>query len=261
MKMPTLTALAVLLSLFIPALPGHAANLEPVRAQLRAKEETVLSAGISARISNLPFKEGESFLQNDVLISFDCQTEKAELQYAQAELRAAQATLKTTRELSNFNAVSTLDVTNSQARRDMADARIKLCESKIRACEENAPFPGRIARLDVKPHQRVNPGDPLMAILNPSVLVAELRVPSTWLGWLRVGQEFSIHIDEIAADFPVRLVRMGAQVDPVSQTVALFGELTVNNTPDNAQHSALVLPGMSGDAYFILPEAQNDPGI
>ncbi len=73
-------------------------------------------------------------------------------------------------------------------------------------------------------------------------LEVEAIVPSKWLSWLKPKQSFQFVIDETGAEVSVRIVRLGAVVDPISQTIKVYGVLDEKNN--------LVLPGMSGTATF-----------
>ena len=93
---------------------------------------------------------------------------------------------------------------------------------------------GRVAEQKVREQQYVQPGQPLLDILDDSVLELEFLVPSVWLRWLTVGGGFEVQIDETRKTYPARFIRIGARVDPVSQSVkvaatidGIFPELIV----------------------------------
>lgn len=217
-------------------------QLEPIRAQLLAKHEAILSSGVAAKIKKLPFKESQTFKKGALLIEFDCSVENAEHQYAIAEKAKATTTVEVNEQLNTLRSISTLELKTSQAELEMASSKVNLMTAKLKMCKEIAPFNGRIAQLDVKPYQRVKPGDSLMVLYDPSVLDVELRVPSSWLQWIRPGLKFELHIEETKKSYQAKVSTIGAYVDPVSQTVKILGELKTDK--EN------VLPGMSGNAYF-----------
>lgn len=214
----------------------------PVRAQLQAKNEVMLSSGIAAKIQRLPFRESQTFKKGDLLIQFDCSIEKAEHQFAKAALSKADTTVQVNERLNSLQSISTLELKTSQSDQQMAASKVALISAKLKACREFAPFDGRIAELEVHPLQRVKPGDPLMLIYDPSILEVELRVPSSWLKWIKPGQIFKLHIEETNTSYDARVKSIGAFVDPISQTVKIIGELDT--------HGQNVLPGMSGNATF-----------
>jgi multidrug efflux pump subunit AcrA (membrane-fusion protein) len=51
------------------------------------------------------------------------------------------------------------------------------------------------------------------------------RPPSRWLAWLKLGYGFQVHVEDINKTFAARITRLSGRVDPVSQTVKVFGEI------------------------------------
>lgn len=219
-----------------------------IRAQLFAKYETVLSSGMVGKIVTMPFREGDVFSKDSVLVEFDCGVERAEYSYAAAQRTKAAANVKVNKQLDKLESISVLEVETGKAELAMANARVELMKAKLKPCKEFAPFDGRVADLQVTPLQRVNPGDVLMTILDPTVLEVELRVPSTWLVWLQLEQVFELTIEETGEMYAPQISMIGTSVDPVSQTVKIVGELQ--------RHSDSILPGMSGNARFTKPVIQ-----
>ena len=95
----------------------------------------------------------------------------------------------------------------------------------------------------VNEHETVPSDKEILSILNDNDLEIELIVPSNWLNWLTVGESFSFQIDETGKTFDAKVNKMGAVVDPVSQTIKLIGKF------NNKQLDG-VLSGMSGTAQF-----------
>lgn|GEM_PF-6895012 len=88
-------------------------------------------------------------------------------------------------------------------------------------CNIAAPFNGRVAEQRVREQQYVQPGQALLDILDDSTLELEFFVPSQWLVWLKPEQGFQVAIDETGKTYPAKVQRIGARVDPVSQSIKL----------------------------------------
>jgi multidrug resistance efflux pump len=86
-------------------------------------------------------------------------------------------------------------------------------------CSIKAPWAGRAVEQKARAQQFVKAGEPLLEIIDDSVLEVEFIAPSRWLVWLKPGYSFSVHIDETENSYPVKLLGTAARVDPVSQTV------------------------------------------
>lgn len=180
---------------------------------------TTLAAEIGAKISRVAVVEGGAFKAGQVLVSFDCALPQAQLHKAQAELEGAQQTLQSNKRLAELNAVGQLDLDLSQAAVGKANADVSAQRTMLAKCNVTAPYSGRVAEQKVREQQYVQPGQALMDILDDSVLELEFLVPSSWLSWLRVGSTLQVDIDETRKTYPARFIRIGARVDPVSQSV------------------------------------------
>lgn len=213
-----------------------------IRVQLTPFQQTTLSTEISANISKLPLREGEVFHENQQLVEFDCSLLNALLNKAEASAEAARQALKVSKRLAELNSISSLEVDQATAKVKETEAEAEAMRVNVSKCILKAPYVGRIAKLHVDAYQYVTPGKPLMDIIDTSRLEVRLIVPSRWLSWLKPGSKFSIQIEELGRTYQARIIRIGARIDPVSQSLPLTGEI-------EGSHSEL-LPGMSGWANF-----------
>lgn len=238
-------SLASLLTCVLAAVvyhPGVSSGEGMVRIQLAPAQQTTLSSEIAANVLKLPFKEGDSFRQGDLLVEFDCSLLQAQLQKAQATAEAARETLKVSERLAELNSISSLEVDQARAKVKETDAEVSAMQVTVSKCTMKAPFSGRVAKLQVDRFQYVSPGKPLMDLLDTSRLEVRMIVPSRWLSWLRTKGRFTVHIEELGKSYEARVVRIGARIDPLSQTVPVMGEIV-------GHHDELVA-GMSGTASF-----------
>ena len=112
----------------------------------------------------------------------------------------------------------------------------------VRHCKITAPFSGRVGKTLVHPHESVNPYDEVMSVLNDKTFEIELILPSTSLRWVTKKSAFKFFIDETQELYAAEVSGIGARVDPVSQTIRVFGQF---KKPPKG-----VLAGMSGSARF-----------
>lgn len=192
---------------------------QEIRAQLLPRRYTTVAAEIGAKISRLPIAEGGAFKSGQLLVSFDCSLQQAQLQKAQAELDGAAQTLKSNERLSELNSVGQLELDLSRSAVNKAGAEVGANRAVMAKCSVFAPFGGRIAEQRVREQQFVQPGQAMLDILDDSVLELEFLVPSRWLAWLRVGAAFQVQIDETGKTYPAKFIRIGARVDPASQSI------------------------------------------
>jgi membrane fusion protein (multidrug efflux system) len=206
------------------ALDSRLKNQE-IRAQLTPRRFTTLSAEVAARIQRLSVAEGTAFTEGQVLVVFDCTVQQAQLEKARAELEAAQATQKANERLLEFNSIGQLELDLSRSAVGRARAELGMHEAVLSKCSVRAPYAGRVAEQKAREQQFVQPGQPLLEILDDSALELEVLVPSSWLVWLRPGQRVRVQIDETRKAYPARFTRIGARADPVSQSVKVVAAI------------------------------------
>lgn len=224
---------------------GAAASLEGLRGIVRAADEASISSDLGFAIATLPFKEGESFRKGDILATFECGDIQAQLKSAEAAMAAAKIALANDERLARSNAAGKFEVEISRAKADQAAGEADAYRSKLGRCTIKAPFDGRIGAMPSRAHETPEPSRPIMHIVASNDLLVDVLVPSVWLRWLREGQQFSLSVDETAKTLAIDIVRIGATVDPVSQTVKVTGRFS--------GEAAGILPGMSGPTQFRIP--------
>ncbi|MEP7247016.1 MAG: efflux RND transporter periplasmic adaptor subunit [Gammaproteobacteria bacterium] len=214
------------------AVTGLAANEAPsadtpsldkqdIRAQLSPRRYTSLAAEIGAKIDRIAVREGESFKAGQTLIKLDCSLQAAQSQRAAAALFAADKSVSANRRLAELNSVGQLELDTAEAELAKARADVALTAATLSKCNVAAPFAGRVAEQKMREKQFVQVGQPILDILDDTSLELEFIVPSRWLAWLKPGYAFLVRIDETADTYPAKITRLGARVDPVSQSIKI----------------------------------------
>lgn len=226
------------------AKPGApAAQAEPeVAALVLPAEETVLSSQMAGRIRRVGVGLGDEVKKGARLIEFDCSEQRAQLDAAQAEYRAARETHLARLRLQALGAAGELEVTVAAASADKARSQVALRQSQLAYCRVDAPFSGNVARLRVKASESVNAGQPLVDLVNPSALKAQMFVPAAWVTWIRVGTPVSLHVRETGQEFKGRVAKVNSRVDGVSQQLEVEARIE--------KGAGRLLPGMVGSATF-----------
>ncbi|MEO5374885.1 MAG: efflux RND transporter periplasmic adaptor subunit [Alphaproteobacteria bacterium] len=216
-----------------------------LRAQLTPRDFTTLAAEIGAKVERIGAREGDRFSRGSTLVAFDCSVHKAQMDEARAALAAADKTTAVNKRLLELQTIGVLENDLSLAEADKARAKLAAMASMVSKCVVTAPFDGRVVEQKVRAQQYVQPGQALLDILDDSVLELDFVVPSRWLVWLKTGHAFQVAIDETTRTYPAKLARIGARIDPVSQTVKVTGTI--------GGHFPELVAGMSGRVLLTPP--------
>jgi RND family efflux transporter MFP subunit len=213
-----------------------------IRAQLSPVRYTTIAAEVGAVVARLPVAEGGRFQRGQTLVQFDCTVHGAQLNKAKAALNAADKTWQANQRLADLNSIGKVELESSEAEVLKAKAEVAAQTAMVSKCTIAAPFSGRVAEQKVREQQFAQPGQPLLEILDDSALEVEFIAPSKWLAWLKLGSAFQMRVDETGKTYPAKVHRLGARVDPVSQSVKVFGVI-------DGRFNDL-MAGMSGSVLF-----------
>lgn len=236
--------LVFLIALPLSALAESTAPTEiPLRAQIKARYSTLISSEMNARISQLKLRDGEHFSEGQTLVSFHCSLEEAQLNKANATLEKAAKTYEVKKRLEELHSISTLELAVAKAEEGEAKAEVQIVKAVLSRCVIKAPFAGIVTDVLARPHQTVKAGDPLLEILNDKDLEVEFIAASKNLPALQIGKHFQVTINETNKTYTAEIIRLGGKVDPVSQTIKVYGRIN-DKAPD-------LLPGMSGAVELL----------
>lgn len=211
-------------------------------ALVTAAEETTLSSQMAGKIRKINFGLGDLVKAGDVVLEFDCEVDQAQLQTALAEYRGARETHLTKLKLQSLGAAGELEVTLAAAAADKAKSQVDFRESMLAYCKVSAPFSGRLVKLRVKAAESVSIGQPLVEMVNPATLKAQLYVPAAWVRWIRLGTALQVQTAEDGRWYRARVSKLNARVEGVNQTLELEARFE--------GPTQWLLPGMVGTVVF-----------
>jgi membrane fusion protein, multidrug efflux system len=215
---------------------------EPIRGIIRAVDMALISTELTMRVARIAFMEGERFNKGDTLVEFDCRRPQAELAAAEAQHHEMKLTLDNNRVLQKAQAVGRHDFDVSLSRVVKAAAEAEALRVRLDQCRVVAPYNGRVLELSLHALETPQPGKPFIGIVADGNLEIDLVVPSQWVRWLAVDAPLTFLVDETGASHFARVKRIGAAVDPISQTIKIVATFD--------QQTSTVLSGMSGTAEF-----------
>jgi RND family efflux transporter MFP subunit len=218
-----------------------------VRAQLTARNSAVLAAEIGAKIRHLHVVEGAAFSKGDVLVAFDDALQKSQVDRAEAVLAAAQRTYSANQKLRQFNSIGQVELDLSEGEVAKAKSELAYAQAMLAKCTVAAPFSGRVAEQRIHEDEYAQPGQTLLEIIDDATPQIDFIAPSKWLSWLKVGQPIEVSIDETGRVYTAQVERIGARVDPVSQSVKIVAGVN-QPAPD-------LIAGMSGT--IRVPSGKN----
>lgn len=215
---------------------------QEVQAVLVAKDSAVISSTLDARLISFPFRSGDVFEKGDLLAEYDCRVDVGRLKEAEARRRLTGKQLSAYSELKTLDAISSIEFATAEENHKQNEAMVEQVRGRLSLCKIKAPFRGRVTNKMASSQEFVQTGRVLMEIASREPLQVEFLVPSIWLRWLNTGTPIDVYIQESGKTYSASVVRIHGEVDPVSQSVQVTGEI--------GSYQEELLSGMSGRAIF-----------
>lgn len=218
---------------------------------LRARFQTMISAEVAGRVTELSVDEGGSVAEGAVVIKIDPERRQLDLSAARARLAQARANLR--QETSKVERVRKLRSENiaSVERLEESETALLLAESAVRAEEAavgvaqralsdasvSAPFAGLVARRSVELGQYVQEGATLFELVSMHPLDVVFSLTEFDTQRVAVGQHIQVHVGAFAdRSFEGVVTFISPTVDKDTRTLRIKAEI------DNTEN--LLRPGL-----------------
>ena len=132
----------------------------------------------------------------------------------------------------------------SEAQTAQAEARLALLEQQLQDSRVIAPFAGTVSARYLDRGVMVQPGTPILRLVEAAPLLVQFRVPERDLGAMRPGAAFSVATQATRETFAGTVRRVSGEVSRTDRTVIVEGELQEN--------AGLLKPGMYADVQVRL---------
>lgn len=222
-----------------------------------ATEEVDLGFELSGTVSERPANKGDEVKEGQLLAKLDPSDFINDLKSAQAERDRARAYYDRISIAVKSGAVSKQDLTDAQARLDVAAAQVRIKQKQLDDSEIRAPFPGIIAATYVENYQRVRPKEIVVRLLDISKIEFTANVPETLISLVPYVTQIWLEFDAFPGKkIPARIKEIGAEA---SLTTRTYPVTVIMDQPDDLK----ILPGMAGNltSKAELPESLGHRGI
>lgn len=221
---------AVVDSALIESGPTLSGSLEAERAaQLRAQVGGTLLA--------LYVEEGASVGPGQALALIDTMTIAEQARSARSQVRSAQASAEMAQRnseraevLHKAGAIADRDAEAAKSAAVAGDANLADAKSRLASAEKQfadatvrSPFRGVVSERPASVGDALQPGSPILTVIDPSELKLEASVPSDHVSALRIGSKVEFTVQGSSDKrFTGRIANINPAVDPTTRQVRVY---------------------------------------
>jgi membrane fusion protein (multidrug efflux system) len=254
---PSLEATAAIdSSQAVAVIAQRAPFTEPVPASIEAKETTIISSRLMARITAISVRSGDLVEPGQLLLELEktdllarAQQAREQILSVEARLTEARKTLERAEELHKRGLVAVADRDAARANAaaleaNLGSARQALAEAEIAVgyTEIRSPIAGRIVDRFAEPGDTASPGQKLLSLYNPFALRAEAWVREQLALSLQPGQSLEVEVPAAQRTLVATIEEIVPAADPGARSFLVRAILP----PDH-----ILLPGMY--ARLLVP--------
>lgn len=192
---------------------------------VEAIEDAVISAETSGRILSI-VNRGEQVERGGVIAQLDDRLTRAQYSAAKTNYELAEDTFNRLKSLYADSIISTQDFNSARAQRDQAKAQLEQAEKQLEDVHISAPFDGRVEERMIRSGELINPGQPVVRLVNTNRVRVKAGIPERYSGDIREGSEVRVRF--MALDDETRESRIsyaGNVIDPDNRTFTIEVEL------------------------------------
>ena len=191
---------------------------------LRSRQSVVLRPEVSGRITALNFRDGERVRKGQVLVQFDDQLPRAQIQQGQAELSIARANHQRNQELVAQGFISQRSVDESAANLQVAQAKLSLAQATASRLKLVAPFDGMAGIRGVNVGDYLKDGADIVNIEDLDAVYVDFRLPERLQSKVRTGQTAQVAFDALpGVRYGAVVLAINPQIDADGRSVAVRG--------------------------------------
>jgi membrane fusion protein (multidrug efflux system) len=222
---------------------------EAVPASIEAKETTIISSRLLARITNISVRAGDLVEPGQLLMELEktdllarAQQSREQILSVEARLTEARKNLERAEELHKRGLIAVADRDAARANAaalaaDLGSARqaLEAAEIAVSYTEIRSPIAGRIVDRFAEPGDTASPGEKLLSLYNPFSLRVEAWVREQLALSLKAGQLLQVEVPSAERTLTARIEEIVPAADPGSRSFLVRAILP--NDP-------ILLPGM-----------------
>lgn len=239
--------------------------IEAVPASIEAKQATIISSRIMARISAVHVRAGDAVSRGEVLVELEQRDLQARTRQAAQKVRAVSARLKEARqslarvdELYQKKLVALSEVDGARANFEALTAELAVARQLDEEASAalafsviRAPIDGRVVDRFAEPGDTAAPGQKLLSLYNPLSLRVEAQVREALALSLQAGQALTVEVPSLDHAMDAVIEERVPAADPGSRSFLVKARLPFSKDLLPGMYARMLVPAGSEQRILV----------
>ncbi len=198
-----------------------------VTGTVEAMEDATISAETAGRIRSI-VDRGATVNVGDALVELDDRIVRSSLEMARTNYELAEDAFQRQEPLLRDSIISTMQYNQARAQRDQAKSQLEQAEKQMSDSRLEAPFRGTIEERMVSVGELVNPGVPVLRLVNIDRVRINAGVPERYINDIQRGTEVNVILKSYSGEkFESEIRYSGSMIVPETRTFPI--EVVMSN--------------------------------
>ncbi len=162
--------------------------------EIGASGSAIISANHSGTLEALNVEQGTHVSKGDVMAEIESKNVLASYEISHATLRQAEDGYERVKKVHESGTVADVKLVEIETQLAKARAAAKSSELSLEECKIKAPFSGTVSDVLVEQGVHVNPGTPILKLVDLSTVEVAIPVPEGEIGRIKIGQKALIDV-------------------------------------------------------------------
>ena len=162
--------------------------------EIHASGSAVISTNHSGILEDIKVEQGTHVKKGEILAEVVSKNVQASYDISHATLRQAEDGYERVMKVHKSGTVPDVKLVEIETQLAKARAAAKSSEESLEECKIKAPFNGTISEVLVEQGVHVNPGSPILKLVDLSTIEITIPVPETEIGNIKIGQRALIDV-------------------------------------------------------------------
>lgn len=204
---------------------GEYSDYVRLTGSLEAVDDAMISAQASGRVLRI-VERGQHVAKGDVIAVLDDELVQASYRVAKANYDLLVDVYNRQQPLHADSIISTLELNQILAQKEQAEAQLNQARRQLSDSRITAPFSGRVEERMVRTGELLNPGMPVVRLVNNNRMRVKGGIPERYALDIRKGTPARISLASYGGGFANATVTFtGSVIDPNSRTLPVEIEM------------------------------------
>lgn len=187
--------------------------------EIDASGSTVISTNHSGILESINVTQGTRVKKGDVLAEVESKHVQTTYDISHATLRQAEDGYERIKKVHQSGTVADVKLVEIETQLAKAKAAALSSEISLEECKIKAPFNGTVSNVLVEQGVHINPGSPILTLVDLSTVEIAIPVPEGEIGRIKIGQKALIDVPALnLKDIEAKVILKGVTASSPSHT-------------------------------------------